>query len=374
MHHSSLDIIHIDDRLSLKFKGELTLYNLTKYKKIIDKIDINKESSVVIDLSELKFLDTAASIFIYNLQKQLRFENSIHVDMLCDNQEVIDMLELVTMQKLKSKKIPDKIKRGFVRKIGEKTYQNYLIFLSFMSFLGELFAHKIHYLISPKNIRFKEIAFEINESAIKAFGIVALTSFLIGLVIAYQSAFQLKLYGANIFIVDMLGISVLRELSPLITAIVIAGRSGSAFTAQIGAMKITQELDAMQTMGFDPYRFLVMPKIAALMITMPILIFISDIMAIIGGMVVANMELNITTDLFLDRFGEVIAVKHFFIGIAKGPFFAFLIATIGIYRGILVRDDTQSIGFNTTKSVVESIFAVIICDAVFSIIFTNLGI
>lgn len=374
MHHSSLDIIHIDNRLSLKFKGELTLYNLTKYKKIIDKIDTSKESSVVIDLSELKFLDTAASIFIYNLQKQLRFDSSIHVDTLCDNREVIDMLELVSVQKLKSKKIPDKKKRGFVRKIGEKTYQNYLVFLSFMSFMGELFAHKIHYLISPKNIRFKEIAFEINESAIKAFGIVALTSFLIGLVIAYQSAYQLKLYGANIFIVDMLGISVLRELSPLITAIVIAGRSGSAFTAQIGAMKITQELDAMQTMGFDPYRFLVMPKIAALMITMPILIFISDIMAIIGGMVVANIELNITTDLFLDRFGEVIAVKHFFIGIAKGPFFAFLIATIGIYRGMLVRDDTQSIGFNTTKSVVESIFAVIICDAVFSIIFTNLGI
>ena len=374
MHNSSLDIIHIDNRLSLKFKGELTLYNLTKYKKIIDKIDISKESSVVIDLSELKFIDSAASIFIYNLQKQLRLKSSIHVDTLCDNREVTDMLELISVQKSKSKKIPDKKKRGFIQKIGEKTYQNYVGFLSFMSFMGELFTHKMHYLISPKNIRFKEIAFEINESAIKAFGIVALTSFLIGLVIAYQSAHQLKIYGANIFIVDMLGISVLRELSPLITAIVIAGRSGSAITAQIGAMKITQELDAMQTMGFDPYRFLVLPKIAALMITMPILIFVSDIMAIIGGMVVSNIELNITTDLFLDRFSEVIAVKHFFVGIVKGPFFAFLIATIGIYRGMLVRDDTQSIGFNTTKSVVESIFAVIVCDAVFSIMFTNLGI
>ncbi len=374
MHYSSLDIIHIDNRLSLKFKGELTLYNLTKYKKNIDKIDISKESSVVIDLSDLKFIDSAASIFIYNLQKQLLSNSKIDVDLLCDNREVIDMLELISVQKLKSKKIPDKKKRGFIQKIGEKTYQNYIVFLSFMSFMGELFTHKMHYLISPKNIRFKEIAFEINESAIKAFGIVALTSFLIGLVIAYQSAHQLKLYGANIFIVDMLGISVLRELSPLITAIVIAGRSGSAITAQIGAMKITQELDAMQTMGFDPYRFLVLPKIAALMITMPILIFVSDIMAVIGGMVVSNIELNITTELFLNRFSEVIAVKHFFVGIVKGPFFAFLIATIGIYRGMLVKDDTQSIGFNTTKSVVESIFAVIVCDAIFSIMFTNLGI
>jgi phospholipid/cholesterol/gamma-HCH transport system permease protein len=203
---------------------------------------------------------------------------------------------------------------------------------------------------------------------------VALTSFLIGLVVAYQSAYQLKLYGANIFIVDMLGISVLRELSPLITAIVIAGRSGSAFTAQIGAMKITQELDAMGTMGFDPYRFLVIPKIVALMIMLPVLIFLSDMMAVIGGMVVANIDLGITTDMFLDRFKDVVAIKHFLVGIFKGPFFAFLIASISIYRGLLVKDDTQSIGLNTTKSVVESIFAVIICDAFFSIAFTNLGI
>lgn len=374
MSDSSIDISLIDNKLSLKFKGELSLYNLTEYKKKIDVVEFDKFNSVDINLSELQFLDTAGSIFLYNLQKQLALNNNIHVELLCENKEVIDMLNLVKEQKQKSKKILSPRKRTFFEKIGEKTYQNYLVFLSFMAFIGELFANKIYYLISYKSIRFKEIAFEINESAVKALGIVALTSFLIGLVIAYQSAFQLKLYGANIFIVDMLGISIFRELSPLITAIVIAGRSGSAFTAQIGAMKITQELDAMQTMGFDPYRFLVLPKIIALMITMPILIFISDMMAIIGGMVVANIDLGITIELFIHRFNEVIAIKHFVIGIIKGPFFAFLIATIGIYRGLQVKDDTQSIGFNTTKSVVESIFAVIVCDAIFSIIFTNLGI
>jgi phospholipid/cholesterol/gamma-HCH transport system permease protein len=203
---------------------------------------------------------------------------------------------------------------------------------------------------------------------------VALTSFLIGLVIAYQSAYQLKLYGANIYIVDMLGISIFRELAPVITAIVIAGRSGSAFTAQIGSMKITQEIDAMRTMGFEPFAFLVLPRIIALMITMPILIFVADIMAIFGGMIVANIDLSISPELFLDRLSRVVAAKHFFVGIAKGPFFAFLIASIGIYRGLIVKDDTQSIGFNTTKSVVEAIFAVIVCDAIFSIAFTNLGI
>lgn len=374
MRSSSLDIININDKLSLKFKGELTLYSITKYNQKIDVIGLSKVTSISIDLSELDFLDSAASIFIYNIQKKLSQNSTIKVDILCENREILDMLELVRVQKQKYEKISQRKKRGYLEKVGEKTYKNYLGFVSFMAFMGELFANKIRYLMSYKNIRFKEIAFEINESAVKAFGIVALTSFLIGLVIAYQSAYQLKIYGANIFIVDMLGISVLRELSPLITAIVIAGRSSSAFTAQIGAMKITQELDAMQTMGFDPYKFLVVPKIAALMITMPILIFISDVMAVIGGMVVANIDLNITTDLFLDRFSNVVAVKHFVIGIAKGPFFAFLIASIGIYRGLLVKDDTQSIGFNTTKSVVESIFAVIVCDAIFSIMFTNLGI
>ncbi|MDK9693661.1 MAG: MlaE family lipid ABC transporter permease subunit [Sulfurimonas sp.] len=373
MNYSSFSFIDIQNTLFLKFKGELTLYNLTNYQKELEQATFSKEKNIIIDLSELEFLDTAGSLFLNDIQKELHSKD-IRFEILCEHKDVLAMLELVKEQTIIVKTIPKRKKRKLVEKLGEKTYKNYLSFLSFLAFMGELFTHKLNYLFSYKSIRFKEIAFEINESAIKALGIIALTSFLIGVVIAYQSSVQLKLYGANIFIVDMLGLSILRELSPLITAIVIAGRSGSAFTAQIGAMKITQELEAMQTMGFDPYRFLVLPKIAALMITMPIMIFVSDIMAIIGGMVVANIDLSITVDMFLDRFGDVIAIRHFLVGIFKGPFFAFLIATIAIYRGLLVKDDTQSIGLNTTKSVVESIFAVIICDAVFSIAFTNLGI
>ena len=139
-------------------------------------------------------------------------------------------------------------------------------------------------------------------------------------------------------------------------------------------MKITEELDAMRTMGFDPYYYLVIPRIVALMISLPILIFIADVAGLFGGMLISNTQLGLSFGLFIDRFGEVVDVKHFLIGEFKGPFFAFLIATIAIYRGFKVKDDTQSIGKNTTKSVVESIFAVIVCDALFSVIFTNLGI
>lgn len=357
----------------MKFSGEFTLYTVTSYKKKIDGIDFSQVRKVDFDLEDVVYFDTAASIFINSLIQKFTQKN-IGTNIITTNQDILDTLELVETSKKTSKPLPKEAPKSILDYIGNKTYIYYVGFLAFMAFLGKLFATKLSYLKSPKNIRFKEIAFEINESAIKAVGIIALTSFLIGLVVAYQSAFQLKIYGANIFIVDMLGISMLRELAPLMTAIVIAGRSGSAFTAQIGAMKITEELDAMRTMGFDPYIFLVMPRIIALMIAMPILIFIADIMGVFGGLLVSYIDLGISPQLFIERFNDVVAAKHFFIGIAKGPFFAFLIAAIGVYRGLMVKDDTQSIGFNTTKSVVESIFAVIVCDAVFSILFTNLGI
>jgi len=369
MDNSYLKIESDKNELFIKFYGKFDLYLISKYKKQIDSINMQDIKTVSLCLSNLDFLDTASAIFINNLQNDFLDKK---VKITSPNQKISDTLKLTKDMKhtdLKSLK-----QDSFIDNIGKNLVLNYRSFLSFVEFFGLVFMAFLKYISSPKTIRFKEIFFEINESAIKAFFIISITSFLIGLVVAYQSAYQLKLYGANIFVVDMLGISILRELSPLITAIVIAGRSGSAYTAQIGAMKITQELDAMKTMGFDPFAFLVLPRIIALMIMMPILIFLSDMMAIFGGMIIANIDLSITTELFLNRFNEVIDIKHFYIGIIKGPFFAFLIASIGIYRGLMVKDDTQSIGFNTTKSVVEAIFAVIICDAVFSIALTNLGI
>jgi len=366
--------IQTDARVcSLNFEGEVTLYTLHTYELELKNHSLRNIDKIIINLHAVTYIDTAGALFIKSWQEFFVLEG-VECEVLCDEPKSLQTLALAEQKKVDMKTLLKPKQESLLERIGILFVGYYVGFMGFMSFFGKLVFTKLHYLRSPKNIRFKEIAFEINESAIKALGIIALTSFLIGLVVAYQSAYQLKIYGANIFIVDMLGISILRELAPMMTAIVIAGRSGSAFTAQIGAMKITQELDAMRTMGFDPYIFLVMPRILALMLMMPLLIFVADITGVLGGMIVANIDLNISVDLFLDRFHEVIAAKHFFIGILKGPFFAFLIASIAIYRGLRVKDDTQSIGFNTTKSVVESIFAVIVCDALFSILFTNMGI
>jgi len=373
MSSCKLEMLSFDDTISLNFSQKLTLYDITALEKQINSKSFDTYSNIIINLQKLSYIDTAASIFLNNLINNFSTKHK-SISLKCTNQDILETLNLIKKETQNIEQIPHITSKNFIEKIGYESHQNWIGFLSFMEFLGRLFATKLTYFCSLKHIRVKEIIFEINESAIKALGIVALTSFLIGLVIAYQSAFQLKIYGANIFIVDMLGISILREFAPLITAIVIAGRSGSAFTAQIGAMKITQELDAMETMGFDPYIFLVLPRIIALMVSMVILIFVADMMGVFGGMLVANIDLNINSELFLDRFREVVAAKHFFIGLIKGPFFAFLISSIALYRGLMVRDNTQSIGINTTKSVVESIFAVIVCDAVFSILFTKLGI
>ncbi len=368
----SLEVLQLNSQLILKFSGELTVYTVSKYQKSLEILTLDKINKIEFNLENISFLDSAGALFLNMFEQDFRKKN-IDIFFTCRDENVLKTFELVKKHR-KNIVLHVDAKPSIIEIIGKIFYEYFLGLFSFLSFLGEMFVSKLRYVTSIKTIRYREIAYEINDSAIKALGIVIVTSFLIGLVVAYQSAYQLKLYGANIFLVDMLGLSIFRELAPLITAIVVAGRSGSSYTAQIGAMKITEELDAMRTMGFEPYRFLVLPRIIALMISMPILIFVADMMGILGGMIVANIDLGISISLFLDRFNEVIAIKHFFVGLFKGPFFAFLIASIGIYRGLMVKNDTQSIGYNTTKSVVEAIFAVIVCDAVFSIIFTNLGI
>ena len=193
------------------------------------------------------------------------------------------------------------------------------------------------------------------------------------MVISYQGSVQLAKFGADMFIVDTVAISITRELGPMITAIVIAGRSGSAYTAEIGAMKITEEISAMRTMGFDPYAFLVLPRVIALMIALPLLIFFADIIGILGGMVASDMQLGISMTQFTNRLYEVLEVKHYLLGMIKGPVFAFIIATVGCFRGFQVSDNTESIGLHTTASVVNAIFLVIAFDALFSVIYTELG-
>lgn len=260
------------------------------------------------------------------------------------------------------------------RNLGRATTNLWREIKEFLSFIGENSVALFLSLQHPSSIRYAAIVKNIEEAGVRALPIISLTSFLIGVVIAYQGAVQLQKFGANIFIVDMIGISVTRELAPLITAIVVAGRTGSSYTAQLGTMKITEEIDAMRIMGFEPHRFLVLPRVIALMIALPLMIFFADIIGIAGGMIVSNIHLNISYAEFINRLQNVLEIKHVWIGLVKGPFFAWLIAITGCFRGFQVSRSTESIGRYTTISVVNAIFLVIACDALFSIVLTELGI
>lgn len=242
-----------------------------------------------------------------------------------------------------------------------------------MAMIGEITHCFVRNLAHPRSFRFHSIIRHIDETGFRALPIVALLAILISMVISYQAATQLERFGATIFTVDLTVISILREMGVLITAIMVAGRSGSAFAAEIGVMKLREEVDALKTMGFNPIEVLVLPRLIAMMITLPLLAFIADIVGLAGGALIAVLMLDIPLDQYIDRVDMVAKPMMFFVGMIKAPVFAFVITIVGAYQGMNVSGSAESVGRLTTVAVVQSIFLVIMVDALFSIIFSNMG-
>jgi phospholipid/cholesterol/gamma-HCH transport system permease protein len=245
--------------------------------------------------------------------------------------------------------------------------------LGLLAFVGEVAVVGAALLAKPRRIRWRTVLRNIQVSGFEALPIIGLTSFLLGIVVAYQGADQLRHYGANIFVVDLVGYAMLREFAPLISAIIIAGRSGSAYAAQIGTMVVTEEVDAMRTIDIDPLELLVLPKILALAIALPLLTVFADITGVFGGMMMARSQLDIGFPAFIDRFGSEMQGSTLMIGIGKSFVFSFVIAVIGCFQGFRTRDSADSVGRQTTLAVVQSIFLVIVADAFFSVAFSVAG-
>ncbi len=266
---------------------------------------------------------------------------------------------------------------GFLRLIaflGQSTIESCVKGGRLLSFFGQTVSTLLKAIIRPSRLRLTPLTHHLEQTCLNALPIVGLIAFLIGVVMAYQGADQLKRFGAEIFTVDLVGVSVLREIGILLTAIVVAGRSGSAFTAEIGAMVVNQEIDALRTLGLDPIEILVIPRMLALMIALPLLAFFADILGLTGGGLMAWIVLDISPAQFLTQLEEAIGPATFWVGIVKAPVFAFLIAMVGCYEGLLVSGGADSVGRHTTKSVVTGIFLVIVFDALFSILFSYLGV
>jgi len=243
-----------------------------------------------------------------------------------------------------------------------------------LSFVGQIVIAFGRVLVRPRRLRLTSLTHHLELVGVDALPIVGLISFLIGIVLAYQGAEQLRAFGAEIFTIDLLAVSVLREIGILLTAIVVAGRSGSAFTAQLGTMQVNEEIDALQTLGLDPVEVLVLPRLLALMIALPLLAFFADLMALLGGGLMAVFVLDIPPVQFLNQLERAATPAMFWAGMSKAPLFAFLIGMVGCYEGMTVRGSAESVGRQTTRAVVVGIFLVIVFDALFSILFAYFGV
>ncbi|WP_417518684.1 MlaE family ABC transporter permease [Minwuia sp.] len=246
--------------------------------------------------------------------------------------------------------------------------------ISMVAFLGAVFEAAGRTIMNPRRFRLTATVRHMEEAGLSAFPIVMLISFLVGVVLAFQGAAQLQRFGAEIFVVNLIGVSVLREIGILLTAIVVAGRSGSAFAAQIGSMKVNEEVDAMRALGLDPMDVLVLPRVLALFLMMGPLAFLADLTGLIGGGLMAWVALDIPPALFAERLAATIPLSALMVGLAKAPVFGALIAMVGCYEGLRTQGSAESLGRQTTRAVVEGIFIVIVADAIFSIFFNLVGI
>ncbi|MES2324898.1 MAG: ABC transporter permease [Pseudomonadota bacterium] len=243
----------------------------------------------------------------------------------------------------------------------------------FIKLIGQVVQDVGRWIRRPMTGPWREVSANIYHSGFQALGITALVGFLIGVVLSYLSAQQLRMYGGDVFLVNLLGMAVIRELGPLLAAILVAGRSGSSITAQLGVMRVTEELDAMLVMGISHGYRLIMPKVVALAISMPLLVVWTDAMALIGGMAAAKVELNLSARYFIQELPEAVPLANYLIGLLKGTVFGMLIALVSCHFGLRIKPNTESLGRGTTTSVVTAITVVILADAVFAIIFSGVG-
>jgi phospholipid/cholesterol/gamma-HCH transport system permease protein len=354
-------------------KGMWTLEGIEDLEHRLARLHWPQQGDIVLDGTGIVAIDTTGALFLKDIIADLQHQGrDTHlVNLRKEHQELLDLV--IERSQAAGQSVEPLIKLSPVATLGRQTWKKVEHAAGFLAFLGETSIALGRVLVWPSRIRWRILFVNIENAGLNAMPIVALLCFLIGMVIAYQGGNQLKYYGANIFIVELVTLTMVRELAPLITAIIVAGRTGSAYTAQIGTMQVTEEVDALRTIGIDPFDILVLPKLLGLLIVLPLLSVLADILSIFGGMVVAYLLLDVSFGEFVKRIPTVVSPFSFLFGIIKAPAFAAVIALVGCYQGFQVRGGADSVGRQTTESVVQAIFLVIVVDALFAIFLGTKG-
>lgn len=346
----------------LRLSGELTVWTLPQ-------LPGTARDARHIVLSDIRRLDTAAAWYLVQ-----RAAQGATIDGLSPGQQkLLDTVRDATPR-------PDAVAqaprgaRALLDATGRKVVAALVVLRELAEYLGRFLAALGRAIRHPGDFRLTSLVHHCQETGLRAVPIVALMSFLIGVVLAFQGAAQLTQFGAEIFVVDLIAISILRELGILLTAIIVAGRTASALTASIGSMKMREEIDAMRTLGLDPDMVLILPRVLALIITLPILGLVANLSGLVGGAIMSWIELGVSPSMFRYRLLADTSVEHALVGLVKAPVFAVVIGIIGCHAGMKVGKDAESLGAQTSTAVVNAIFAVIVIDALFSVFFAKVGI
>ena len=365
----TLTITHDALAQKAQVSGTLSIATVTEAQQRFSKW--SQDEVDTIDLTDLTRLDTAGAWALVTLKQ--RFEKLQFVGAGTEEASLLETVERAMPEPTSPPAHPRTLAR-LLDTFGRKVFTGIAFLRALTAYLG-IFLHRIaRALRHPSEFKFTALVHHCEEVGVKAVPIVALMSFLIGVVLAFQGSTQLQQFGAEVFVVDLIAISILRELGILLTSIIVAGRTASAFTAAIGSMKMREEIDAMRTLGLDPAMNLFVPRILALLIMLPILGLIANVAGLIGGALMAWIDLGISPAMFQTRLVEGTSVDHVFVGLVKAPVFALIIGVVGCHAGMQVQSNAESLGRMTSNAVVTAIFAVIVADAVFSIFFARIGI
>ncbi|WP_112322530.1 ABC transporter permease [Oceanibium sediminis] len=357
----------------LSLSGALTVHDVTRLHQQLSSIA--GTGQVTADLGAVSHIDTAGAWALSTFEQRLSAAGgALHVANASDN--ALQVLKSVRDAMPKPETPPRQRMdlRAFLEATGRAVVKGVSFALELTGYLGMFFSSLGRILVNPRKFPLTSLVAHSEDVGFRAVPIVALMAFLIGVVLAFQGSAQLRQFGAEVFVVDLIAISVLRELGILLTAIIVAGRTASAFTAAIGSMKMREEIDAMRTLGLDPAMVLFLPRILALLLMLPILGLIANVSGLLGGALMSWLELGISPSMFRIRLIEGTDISHVFVGLIKAPVFALVIGVVGCHAGMQVRGTAESLGRMTSNAVVTAIFAVIVVDAFFSIFFAELGI
>ncbi|MCH8684980.1 ABC transporter permease [Pedomonas mirosovicensis] len=358
----------------IRINGPLTVAEAGAAFARLDQIRPGKNRRLVFDLSNVSVMDTSGAWLLHRFMRDWKHAGA---EVGLDNASP-DQASLIQQAESHDAGCPGQPRQPSIiicqlAALGAACVRIADRFGLLLAFFGLVLARFGRQVAHPSRIRWVALSNQMEQIGLNALPIIGLMSFLIGLVLVQQGAFQLRKFGAEVFVVDLVSISTVRELGVLLTAIMVAGRSGSAFTAQIGTMRLTEEVDAMRTIGVDPIDTLVLPRMIALILLMPLLVFYASMIALVGSILFSWMSLDIPVDTFLSRMRTTVTMSDFLVGIIKAPVFGMIIAVAGCFEGMQVSGDAASVGERTTISVVESIFMVIVLDAFFAVFFSAIG-